>query len=106
MKLLLDENMPVELRREIHGHVCETVAYRRWTGKRNGELLQLAADAHFDALLTKDTNLPYQRDATNLPLAVIVLATPTNKPDDIRRLMPALLAALRELTPNAITVVE
>lgn len=105
MKLLLDENMPVEIRHEIPGHDCESVTYRRWNGKRNGELLRLAADAGFDALLTKDTNLPYQQNAKNLPLAVVVLVAATNDLDDVRPLLPALLEALENLAPNAVTIV-
>ena len=52
MKLLLDENLPHELRHELHGHEVATVAYMGWRGIRNGELLRHA---------------------------IIVLVTPTNR---------------------------
>lgn len=105
MKLLLDENVPHRLRPLIEGHECFTVAYMDWLGTTNGALLAAAAGAGFEALLTKDTNLPYQQDATNLPLAVVVLKAPSNRLDDIRPLVPALIDALKNLTPNAVTVV-
>lgn len=105
MKLLLDENMPVDLRHEVEGHECVTVAYQGWRGIQNGELLTLAAAAGFDALLTKDGNLPYQQNQSDLPIAVIVLRAVSNDPDDIRPLIPALLEALKHLTPNAVTTV-
>jgi len=57
MKLLLDENLPRQLRHEIPGHVCSTVAFMGWGGAENGELLSLAASAGFEAMLTKDANL-------------------------------------------------
>lgn len=43
MKILLDENMPHDLRHFLPGHEVFTVAYMQWTGTRNGELLARAA---------------------------------------------------------------
>jgi hypothetical protein len=60
MKLLLDENLPHQLRHEIPGHDCFTVAYMNWAGIENGELLALAATAGFDALVTKETKIQYE----------------------------------------------
>jgi len=57
MKLLLDENLPHQLRHELPGHACFTVAYMGWAGIENGNLLTLAAAHEFDAFLTKDANL-------------------------------------------------
>ena len=70
-----------------------------WAGKRNGELLQLAATG-FDALLTADQNLEHQQDLRALPVAVIVLVAPTNRIESLRPLIPALLQALRILAPR------
>lgn len=106
MKLLLDENLPHGLRHEIPGHDCETASYRGWAGKKNGELLRLAANAGFDALITKDTKLQHQQNVVNLPTAVIVLRGPSNHLRDIRLLIPALLLELENLTPKAVTVVN
>lgn len=105
MRILLDENLPIDLRHELGDHACETTAYRGWCGKRNGDLLAAAANAGFDVLLTKDTNLPYQQSA-RLPLAVVVLRSSSNKLDDIRPLLPAMLEALEDLAPNVVTVVD
>ena len=60
MKVLLDENLPRKLAEHLAGHECRTVVVCGWSGKKNGELLALA-DSQFDALLTLDKNLPYQR---------------------------------------------
>jgi predicted nuclease of predicted toxin-antitoxin system len=73
MKLLLDENLPHQLRQEISGHICTTVAYMGWAGIENGDLLSRAQSAGFDALVTKDANLEYESNLVNLPIAVIVL---------------------------------
>ena len=106
MKLLLDENLPHQLRHELPGHDCATVAYMGWGGAENGELLALAASAGFEALLTKDANLQYEQNLVKLPIAVIVLRSVSNDIDDIRPLLPALLKALTELSPKQITYVS
>ena len=105
MRLLLDENLPHRLRPLLEGHEAVTARYMGWGGKQNGELLALAADGGFDALLTKDSNLQFQQNPAKLPLAVVVLQAPSNALDDLRPLVPALLEALQTLTPNAVTVV-
>jgi hypothetical protein len=44
MKVLLDECLPKKLKREISdGYTVVTVLEQRWTSKKNGELLRLAA---------------------------------------------------------------
>jgi len=103
MKLLLDENLPHQLRHEIPGHDCFTVAYMNWAGIENDELLVLAATAGFDALVTKDTKLQYEQDLINLPISVVVLQAASNDLDDIRPRLPALIEALSHLQPRTLT---
>jgi predicted nuclease of predicted toxin-antitoxin system len=106
MKLLLDENLPHQLRHELPGHDCYTVAFMSWGGVENGELLRSAALVGFDALLTKDAGVQYEQNLTNLPLAVVILHASSNDIDDIRPVLPALLQALAMLRPNEITHVR
>ena len=103
MKLLLDENLPHQLRRELPGHDCFTTTYMGWSGVKNGELLARAANAGFDALLTKDTKLEYEQNLTTLPIAIVILGADSNDIDDIRPVLPALLKVLNSLPPRAIT---
>jgi predicted nuclease of predicted toxin-antitoxin system len=106
MKLLLDENLPHQLRHELTGHDCFTVAFMGWAGIENGELLARAATAGFDVLLTKDAKLQYEQNLVNLPVAVLVMHAPSNDIDDLRPLVPALLRALTAVQPRAITHVS
>jgi hypothetical protein len=103
MKLMLDENLPHQLRHELPGHECFTVAYMGWGGLENGALLALAASNGFDALLRKDANLEYEQNLTNLPIAVVVIAAPSNDIDDIRPLLPRVLTALQGLPAKQVT---
>lgn len=100
MKLLLDENLPHRVRVELPGHDVYTVAYMQWTGIENGELLQLAARAGFDAVITNDRGFEYEQNVSALPVAVIVLPAKANTLEEIRPLYVKLLAALKALRPR------
>ena len=105
MRILLDESLPRPLARLLPEHDVRTVAAMGWAGKRNGELLQLAA-ADFDALLTADQNLEHEQNLGALPVAVIVLVAPTNRMESLRLLMPALLQTLQALSPRQLVHVR
>ena len=74
-----------------------------WSGKENGELLALAADSGFDAMLTKDAGVQYEQNLSNLPLSVIILKAATNDLEDVLPLVPALLGLLKNLSPNQVS---
>lgn len=105
MKLLLDENMPHRMRDYLPGHDVFTAAFQGWASIKNGELLRLAADAGFDALISKDAGLEYQHDLAQLPLAIVLLRARSNNIRHIRPLIPALLSALESLQARSLVVV-
>lgn len=105
MKILLDENLPHDLRHFLPGHEVATVAYLAWTGLRNGELMARAAAEAFDALLTMDSGIAYQQNLDTLPLSVVAIRAVTNKLDDLRPLAPAILRALEDLPPRTFVLV-
>lgn len=99
MKLLLDENLPHQLRLELPGHSVFTASYMDWAGVENGELLRLAAGAGFDAVVTNDRGLEYQQNLDSLPVAVVVILVKANTIEAIRPVCGELLAALPRLKP-------
>jgi hypothetical protein len=99
VKLLLDENLPHQIRLELSGHEVITAAYMNWSGIENGELLRRAADAGFDAVLTNDRGLEHEQNVDSLPVAVIVLLAKANTVEAIRLLYPDLFTALLALRP-------
>jgi hypothetical protein len=106
VKLLLDGNLPHQLRREIAGHELFTVAYMGWSGVENGELLDRAAKEGFDALVTNDRGLEYEQNVTALPMSVVVLVVKSNTMDAIRPLLPALQDTLRGLQARSFVKVS
>jgi len=99
VKLLLDENLPHQIRLELLGHQVFTAAYMKWDGIENGELLRSAAAAGFEALITNDRGLEYQQNLAALPVAVVVVLAKANIIEAIRPLYPDLLSALAIIRP-------
>ena len=103
MKLLLDECLPVDLRHLITGHDVYTARYMGWSGVKNGALLALAASNGFDAMLTADASIQHQQNPALLPIAVLILHSPSNDLGTLSRLVPDVLRSLAHLAPNAIS---
>jgi hypothetical protein len=96
VKVLLDECLPRKLMHHISGHEVTTVVLAGWSGKKNGELLRLAA-TRFEVFVTADRNLSFQQVVTSLPIAVVVLVAPTNRFVDLVTLVPAVQTVLGEV---------
>jgi len=94
VRILLDEDVPRPLRRDLVGHDISTVVEMGWASIKNGVLLGLAVAAGFEALLTCDRNMQQQQHIPTVGLALVVLAVPDKKLDTIRPLVPAILAVL------------
>jgi hypothetical protein len=104
MRLLLDECVPARLRRAFASHEVSTVVLEGWAGVKNGRLLALAAQ-RFDALIPVDKNLPYQQNATSLPLAVLVLNEVSNELPYLLPLVPAVERELAQLVPGSYVLI-
>jgi hypothetical protein len=81
---LLDEGLPVPLFTCLKrlGIEVQTTEFREWKGLRNGDLVEVAADAGFVAILTKDRL--FAQDAAKAlvkyPTMAIVLVQLPQKP--------------------------
>lgn len=96
MRVLLDEQIDWRLKRSFDPeHEVETVRERAWIGKRNGELLRVAASS-FDVLLTMDRGI---EDQQNLPTFDIASAR-SNRRRDVEPAMPELNRVLRSVEPG------
>src|SRR5206468_10977522 len=59
VKILLDECVPLPLRKLLVGHECSSAQEMGWKSIKNGELLSLA-EPQFDLFITSDQGLAYQ----------------------------------------------
>jgi predicted nuclease of predicted toxin-antitoxin system len=95
MRLLLDECVPRKLRSDLEGHDVRTVQEMGWAGKKNGELVRLAADS-FDVLITVDRNFILQQNLQGRQIALILIEARSNRVVHLRPLMPEV----RRLLPT------
>jgi predicted nuclease of predicted toxin-antitoxin system len=101
VRILLDESLPRQLARHLPGHDVVDVHARGWSGKKNGELLALAA-AEFDAFISADRNLKHQQNPSGLAIRIVVLAANTNRLADLLPLLPDALLLLKSLPEGEI----
>jgi predicted nuclease of predicted toxin-antitoxin system len=95
IRLLLDECVPRKLRSDLEGHEVRTVQEIGWAGKKNGELVTLAAES-FDVLITVDRNFIHPQNLQGRQIALILIEARTNRLVHLRPLMPEV----RRLLPT------
>ena len=105
MRILIDECLPKKLKLELPEHFVQTVPEAGWAGKQNGDLLSLA-EIEFDVLLTNDQNMEHQQNLEQFDLAFVVLVAPTNDINELRPLMPAVNASLRDIKPGELRYIK
>ena len=98
MKILLDQNLAEYLRDLLPGHDVTHAFELGWHRLGNGDLLNAAEQAGFEAMLTADQNVPHQNRLQGRRIAVVILST--NRWPTIRQAADRLLAALEGLTPG------
>lgn len=106
MKVLLDENMPHEVRHLLPGHEVFTVAFKGWRGVRNGNLLARAAAEGFDVVVTLDASMPAQQNVEALPIGIIVLRPQKSSKRHIEALVDRLRIELDGFVRRSVVVIR
>ncbi len=96
MKLLLDENLPKKLKKDLDNFEVYTVRDKGWQSKKNGELIKLMLDNGFSILFTFDKNLQHQQNFTKYPVIVFVLDAEDNSYLSLKPLVPQIISKLKE----------
>ena len=94
MKILLDENLPKKLKLDFPEQDIYTVSDKNWNGKKNGELLKVMLDEHFEVLFTFDKNLQYQQNFNKYPITVLILNAEDNTYLTLKGLVPKIKEVL------------
>ena len=101
MRLLLDENFPVDFTVELTGHDTVTVHSLGWAGIRNGELLRRASGI-CDVFITLDRNLEFQQNTRILPFGIVVVGAPSNRLVHLVPLVNSILEAAVRVRPGQV----
>jgi predicted nuclease of predicted toxin-antitoxin system len=106
MKLLLDENLPKRLKRELNMFEVATVQEMGWQSKTNGELLRLMQGSGFSVLLTFDKNLQHQQNFAKHPITVLVLSALRADFRHVQPLIPAIISKLSSPLDAGVTIIK
>ena len=93
MRILLDENVPVDFAMELAGHEVSTVAGLGWSGVLNGELMRRAGEC-CDVFVTLDRNIEFQQNIPVLPFGVVIVRAVSNRMVHLLPLTSAVLSAI------------
>jgi predicted nuclease of predicted toxin-antitoxin system len=105
MRVLLDECVPRQLRRDLEGFEIKTVKDMGWTGVKNGALLTIASN-EFDAVFTVDRGMEQAHNRLGARLGLVILAANTTDPVKLKPLMSRVRAALQAIQPGEIVRVD
>jgi hypothetical protein len=99
MRILLDECVPVALKRHLVslGHECQTVPEAGFGGKKNGE--------YFRLLLTTDRKIQYQQQLIGRKIGILLLSAKTNRLQDLLPILPTYAQALLSIRPDPVVEV-
>ena len=75
MRILLDESVPVQVRKALRSHEISTAVEMGWRGISNGELLDRAEAGGFDLLIVADKNFQHQQNLRSRRVAILELWT-------------------------------
>lgn len=105
MRILPDENIPVDFAAELQGHDVSTVVGLGWSGVLNGELMRRAREC-CDVFVTLDRNIEFQQNIPALPFGVIVVRAISNRMIHLRPLVAAILLAVSAAKPGQLQKVD
>ena len=105
MRILLDENIPVQLRAVFRGHVVKSVndSDVRWNNIKNGRLLT-EMEGRFDLLITADRNMFAQQNLSRRNICILVL--PANRRNDVLALSEWIVKVVDGMSVGAYVVLE
>ena len=98
MRIVLDECLPRQLADELPGHSVVTVQKAGWAGLKNGALLKNIS-GQYEIFLTIDKRLERQQELP-IDVAVITIRARSNRIEDLKPLVPAILRALKDAVPG------
>lgn len=105
LRILLDENIPVQLKAAFREHVVKSVNDRDvgWKNIKNGRLF-LEMEGRFDLLITADRNMFAQQNRSGRNICILVL--PVNRRNDVLALSERIAEVAAGMSAGAYAVLE
>ncbi len=105
MRILLDENIPVQLKAAFRGHLVKSVndSDLGWKNIKNGRLLA-EMEGRFDLLVTADRNMFAQQNLSGRNICILVL--PVNRRNDVLTLSERIVEVAAGMSSGTYVVLE
>jgi hypothetical protein len=103
-RVLFDENVPRNLRRDLPDFTIRTVQQEGWAGLKNGTLLQRAS-LSFDVVVTVDQRMRYQQNISSFNIGVVVVEAYDTTLPNLRLHIGEIKSAISTVLPGAVAVV-
>jgi predicted nuclease of predicted toxin-antitoxin system len=88
-KLLLDENLPIDLRHSFSSDFqVFTVKFLEWDSLQNGKLLSVMKENGFHALVTADKKLQFQQNLEKHGVRILILNCNNTLLSELIRFVP------------------
>ena len=106
MKVLLDHNIPHQLRHQFpEDHSVYTAHYLGWSDFDDDALLTTAVDHGFEVFVTLDSSIPDQRHVSAYGIGIVVLAIHPATPSRLSSGMKHIEEVLTQAAKTQRTVV-
>ncbi len=107
MRILLDENFPVDFAKLLveHGVATTHVYNLGWSGIKDGELLRRAYRV-CEVFVTLDRNLEFQQNLKIVPFGVVVVCARSNRITDLAPHIINILEAANRVAPGQVEKVR
>jgi predicted nuclease of predicted toxin-antitoxin system len=104
-RVLFDENLPRQLRRNLTEFFIRTVQEESWGSFKNGQLLR-RAESTFEVLVTADRRMKYQQNLASFSIGVVVIKTPRLRLQTLLTVLEELRTAITNVKPGETIVIE
>jgi hypothetical protein len=104
-RVLFDENLPRQLRRELTEFTVRTVQEEGWGSFKNGQLLR-RAETTFEVLVTADRRMKYQQNLASFSMGAVVIKTPRLRLGLLLTVVEEFREAIRTVKPGELIVIE
>ena len=104
-RVLFDEDLPRQLRRDLPEFEIRTVQEEGWSSIQNGELLRLAS-TKFEVFVTADQNLQYQQNIGRFDIGIVVIVSVDTRLPHLRQGILKIRTAIVNVVPGTLVTVR
>ena len=104
-RVLFDENLPRQLRRNLTEFSIRTAQEEGWGSFKNGQLLR-RAETTFQVLVTADRRMQFRQNLASFSIGIVVIVTPRLRLQTLLTVIEELRAAIKNVQPGQVVIIK